>query len=197
MADPQDAGATQSAVEQATPLNNPPPQHAALQADVRALAEHLLDQKPENGDAPLMAALGNPHVVRLLLEHGANPNTAKTDDGSTPLWVASQEGHVEVAQLLLDRNADPNAATTDDGCTPLHMASENGHLDVAQLLLGHNADPNAARTDTGSTPLCMASENGHLDVARCCLTTTQTPTKQRPASGLLRCTWLPTKATWR
>ena len=199
MADPQDAGATQSAVEQATPLHNPPPQPAALQADVRALVGYLLDQKPENGDTPLMAALGNPHVARLLLEHGADPNAARADDGMH-CAVTAAHGHSTQPALLwrrgdgccltatqtptqqrpttgllrctshpkkatwtshgccLDHNADPNTARTDDGATPLYIASQNGHVDVARLLLGRNADPNTARTDDGATPLYIASQ---------------------------------------
>ena len=108
MADPHNVakGANQSTVEHATPLHGPPPQPAALQADVRALVGYL-DQKPENGDTPLMAALGNPHVARLLLEHGADPNAARTDGGITALHRASENGHVEVARLLLDATQTP------------------------------------------------------------------------------------------
>ena len=93
MAEPH-ASAKQAAVEHATPLHDLQLQHAALQADVRALVGYLLDQKPENGDTPVMAALCNPHVARLLLEHGADPNAARAENGVSALHIASHKGHV-------------------------------------------------------------------------------------------------------
>lgn len=72
------------------------------------------------------------------------------DDESTPLHVASSQGHVEVARILLDHGAD---ATVQDkyGWTPLHKASEGGHAEVVLLLLEY--DPNATTQDNlGLTP---------------------------------------------
>ena len=186
MADPHNVaeGTNQSAVKHATPPHGPPPQPASLQADFRALVEYLLDQKPENGDTSLIAAVGNPHVVRLLLEQRADPNEARwwsdeaeeddsggyrEDDGLTALYAAARNGQVDVARLLLGHNADPNKAKanyTDDDSTPLYIAAWCGHVDVARLLLGHNADPNTARTDDGTSPLYIASQEGHLDVVQ-------------------------------
>ena len=120
-------------------------------------------------------------VAQLLLDRNADPNTARTTDGSTPLYIASQNGHVDVAQLLLDRNADPNTARTNDGCTPLCIASQEGHVDVARLLLDRNADPNTARTNDGCTPLYIASKKATWTSHGCCLAATQTPTQQRPS----------------
>jgi ankyrin repeat protein len=47
--------------------------------------------------------------VKLLLEHGADPNI-KNKDGITPLhWAVFKSGvHVEVVKLLLEHGADPN-----------------------------------------------------------------------------------------
>ena len=144
MAEPH-ASAKQGAVEHATPLQDLQLQHAALQADVRALVGYLLDQKPENGDTPVMAALCNPHVARLLLEHGADPNAARAENGVSALYMASQNGHGEAVRLLLEHNADPDLATTDDGTTAaLYMASQDGHGEAVRLLLEHKADPDLA-----------------------------------------------------
>ena len=165
MAEPH-ASAKQAAVEHATPLQDLQLQLAALQADVRALVAYLLDQNPENGDTPVMAALCNPHVARLLLEHGADPNAAPTEDGATALHLASQDSHEEVVRLLLEHKADPNLARADDRTTALHIASEDGHVEVVRLLLEHKADPNLATTNAGTTALHLASEDGHVEVVR-------------------------------
>jgi ankyrin repeat protein len=44
-------------------------------------------------------------------------------DGSTPLYIASQEGHVEVVKILLKYNADVHA-TFSAGYTPLYIAAQ-------------------------------------------------------------------------
>ena len=41
-------------------------------------------------------------VVRVLLEQGADIDKAR-DDGATPLYIASEEGHVEVVSVLLEQ----------------------------------------------------------------------------------------------
>ena len=105
-------------------------------------------------------------MVRLLLEHGADADKAKTTDGCTPLFVASQNGHADVVWLLLENSADADKATTSIGATPLYWASRNGHTDVVTLLLQHGADADKAKTTDGATPLIMASQDGHTDVVQ-------------------------------
>ena len=60
-------------------------------------------------------------VVRLLLEPNAGKEKAD-DDGRTPLFIASQIGHVEVARLLLEANADKDTAAKN-GLTQLFTSS--------------------------------------------------------------------------
>ena len=48
-------------------------------------------------------------VVRALLEQGADIDKAR-NDGATPLYVASQKGHVDVVRVLLEQGADINKA---------------------------------------------------------------------------------------
>lgn len=52
---------------------------------------------------------GHAHVVRFLLEAGADPNT-RSDTGRSALWRAAFNGHQEVLQLLLEAGADPDHA---------------------------------------------------------------------------------------
>jgi ankyrin repeat protein len=105
---------------------------------------------------------------------------ALDDNGTTPLMVASLDGHIGVVRWLLDKGAaldvrtsaeddDDNSDVDDDdhegGYTALWLASWRGHLPVARLLLERGADATIA-TDGGSTPLIIASSEGHLEVGR-------------------------------
>ena len=70
--------------------------------------------------------------MRELLARGAAVDTA-ADDGWTPLYVASAEGHLEVVRELLSRGAFPGLAA-HNGATALSAATANGHPAIAQLL---------------------------------------------------------------
>ena len=59
---------------------------------------------------------------------------ARTDNGATPLFMASQNGHHLVVEALLQHGAAVDKATTDYGTTPLSIASSNGKLYVVKLL---------------------------------------------------------------
>ena len=71
-------------------------------------------------------------MVRVLLERGADINQA-TNDGRTPLCIASQQGHVEVVRVLAERGADIKKAD-NDGATPLQVAQDKKLLQIVFLL---------------------------------------------------------------
>ena len=95
-------------------------------------------------------------VVKLLLDRGADVN-AKTDNGGTPLSVATTFNAFDAAKLLVDRGAG--------GATPLHRAAIGNRLDVAKRLIDRGADVNA-KTDGGNTPLHYAAWDNALDVVK-------------------------------
>jgi ankyrin repeat protein len=129
------------------------------------------------GATPLLRAAkaGDVESVRLLLEHGANPNLPNIQ-GITPVMAAAGLGSNEIdtrgrfktqpdlvacVDLLVKAGADVNAHD-HNGSTALHGAALFGYDDVIKTLVAHNADINA-KDNKGMTPLdsAMGRAGGH------------------------------------
>jgi ankyrin repeat protein len=132
-----------------------------------------------------------PRMVRLLLEHGADPN-ARDATGATALTTASEEGADQsiVAALLaagvmpdlltavnMKRDAEAEAMLRDDparigpdgGDTiALHLSVNKRNLATIRWLLTHGIDVNAKRPmwDLNHTALHMTTEAGAIEIAR-------------------------------
>ncbi len=63
------------------------------------------------GQTLLMTAArtGNPEVVKLLLDRGANPNAKESTNGETALMWAAAQNHPEAVRVLASHGADLNA----------------------------------------------------------------------------------------
>jgi ankyrin repeat protein len=110
----------------------------------------------EDGATPFLRAAqsGDVELMKLLLEHGANPKIY-TAHNVTPLAVAagigwvegvtfewSPEQSAEAVKMCLDLGVDPNVAD-DEGRTALHGAAHKGRVEVIQLLVDHGANLDA------------------------------------------------------
>jgi hypothetical protein len=122
---------------------------------------------------PLMWAAyhNDERMVRLLLDHGADPNQS-TYFGS-PLTHACWNDGFEAADLLIDRGAKVNARDAVADFTPLHWAAGNETLrpHLVKLLLGSGADPNASGGDSvgalgllPQTPRLIAEKRGRTAI---------------------------------
>jgi ankyrin repeat protein len=160
------AFAAQEARSDETQARRPEPLlFQAIRRGDSALVASLLRQgtpanlRGENGTTPLLLAARyrNAECVKLLLDHGADPNSAN-EEGATALhWGA---GSLEVVRLLLERWADPRART-QLGNTPLiSAAAYPGSGQVVKLLLEKGADPHAwnGEGDTALTQAVMARD---------------------------------------
>lgn len=129
--------------------------------DTRAVAAALdaqgeLIHRPTTRDTPLgehqwlplhrAAHAGDPAMVRLLLDRGANPDarTRFHDPAlarATALHLAAAGAHAQVVKLLLGRGAfaDPLDA---QNLTPLHLAVEAAAPAAASLLIAAGANVN-------------------------------------------------------
>lgn len=85
------------------------------------------DIEPEKGFTPLLLAATNGHIalVRLLLEHEADPDL-RNFDGVTALHNAVYENQVDIVALLLDAGADPNIKDRF-GNTAYDLAQRSGN----------------------------------------------------------------------
>ena len=81
-------------------------------------------------------------VVRLLIDRGADKNLA-SNDGGTPLLVASQNGHADVVRLPSEKGATD--AARNCGPTALYIACQSGDLEVVRLLSEKFANMDAGR----------------------------------------------------
>jgi ankyrin repeat protein len=110
--------------------------------------------------------------VRVLLNHGADPNAHAVNTGFTALMNAASAGNTEMVRLLLSRKANANAVssastgTVKNGpiaigyMTALHWAGVNGGPAMVKLLLdaGAKVDPQDVR---GMTPLMASVATDH------------------------------------
>jgi len=72
---------------------------------------------------------GHRNIVKVLLEHGADPNATdlrfqESGGAGTPLMTAAEEGHEEVLKLLLEHGADPTASNVE-GRTAMDFAADD------------------------------------------------------------------------
>ena len=80
---------------------------------------------------------GNPAVVRELLAHGANPNSATSDGSGAPLRLALRRGHQDIVALLLQHGATPpvepatSQPTREIGCEARAPAAPSGQPTAA------------------------------------------------------------------
>ena len=91
--------------------------------DVHAQSDYMQCVYSSGWHTPLhLAALyGQPKVMRLLVEAGANVD-AYDSEGNTPLLLAAEQRRTDVVMELIRLGADVNKKKRPRFCTPLHAA---------------------------------------------------------------------------
>ncbi|KAK4187433.1 ankyrin repeat-containing domain protein [Podospora australis] len=111
---------------------------------------------------PLIAACvgGSEAVVRVLLEHGADPNVRSSERSirleDTPLAKAVERGRMDIVKVLLEHDADIEKGRRRG--TPLALACETQNEPMISLLLDKGA--NIHQLSDGHTALHIALCHG-------------------------------------
>lgn len=103
----------------------------------------------------------NRDLVKLLLDHGANPEITMRDGDTTALFFAchGRGTDVDVVKMLLDHGANPRRVG-QRGYTLMHAAATSGNEEIMKLVAMHGASATATLTN-GQTPGAYAIEYGN------------------------------------
>jgi len=123
--------------------------HASIQYRNREALKRLLlleeidVNKPYRKISPLMRAVyrGDLATVRILLKHGADPNTMGPNDLYTPLSWAVSSKNIALVQLLLNHGADVNYQHNKSETALTVAAKSCENFPLVKLLLDYGADP--------------------------------------------------------
>jgi ankyrin repeat protein len=80
----------------------------------------------------------NDHVIELIRHNEADVNMSR-DDGVTPIWIASHQGHTIIVKTLLENGANANAVSMY-GDTPLAIATQQGFTEIVRMLKSSGAN---------------------------------------------------------
>ena len=114
--------------------------------DVAGIREHLsadptLVHARYEGMTGLHLAVSHPDAVRVLLEHGADPNARQESDNALPLHFAASGGPLESVRLLLDAGSDVQGDGDDHRMDVIGWATlfAEARRDVVDLLVERGA----------------------------------------------------------
>ncbi len=117
----------------------------------------------------LAAESGSIDSVRILLDHGADPNLTPPPSGRPPIvQIASKPSHVVILKRLLANGADPNlmsrAFDGTSSATALSTASSRGNTEGVRILIDAGADINVILP--WGTALAQAVEEREFEIAK-------------------------------
>jgi len=104
---------------------------------------------------------GNTTAVELLLERSADPNAAKDENNSPPLFLCVEKKNTAFAKLLIGRGAKINVIR--NGATALYRAVEKKDIETARLLIENGADINLCKNEY-NRPLKKAIRNNDVEM---------------------------------
>ncbi len=83
---------------------------------------------------------GNPEVVALLIQSGADPNLPDRKPGNTPLHIAAIYGKTEALKKLIESGAKLDVPRKADGMTALQSAAGFDKAEAVEALIAAGAD---------------------------------------------------------
>ena len=110
----------------------------------------------DTGNPPLVVAVeeNQVEIVKLLLNHGADPNCKDWTSKNTALDVAEQKGFKNIAEILQQRGAKYSSGSS------FHLAAKNGDIVSIEEMLDKGFDINEVDAGKGWTALHYAVNYG-------------------------------------
>lgn len=102
-------------------------------------------------------------LVKLLLDHGADPNHTNWL-GISYLHLLAMQGDTELVCLMLDYGAEIDAVDEEHCTTPLGWAAKYGQRDMVAFLLKQGASKSPAGVTEWALPLKWAERRGHREI---------------------------------
>jgi ankyrin repeat protein len=99
----------------------------------------LVRERTPEGATGLHLAAGHAEAVRLLIEHGADPNARDLGDNASPLHLAAARGNLDSVRTLLDAGADVHGTGDLHKGDVIGWATREGNEPVIDLLLERGA----------------------------------------------------------
>jgi ankyrin repeat protein/catechol 2,3-dioxygenase-like lactoylglutathione lyase family enzyme len=99
----------------------------------------LASERLAGGTTGLHVAVRHSETVRLLIDHGADPNARDVGDNATPLHFAAAAGILESVRILLDAGADVHGNGDLHNGDVIGWAARQGNEAVVNLLLERGA----------------------------------------------------------
>ncbi|CAL4898033.1 unnamed protein product [Urochloa decumbens] len=119
----------------------------------------------------LAAAWGHDQAVKVLLEHGTDPNRI-VHHTLPPLMMACCARSLKCMKLLVEAGADVNLRNSY-GPTVLVRAVDEGLTDIVKFLLEAGADPNIYEEVHGRIPIMIAAALEHRELVEILFTLTK------------------------
>jgi ankyrin repeat protein len=110
-----------------------------------------------NMSSVLAAGAGDPAIVALLLEKGANPNAYYASDRYSPLACAARVKNIESLRLMLAHGGDASRVCSL-GQNVLHIALASTSAECCRELLAHGADPCGRSRINDETPMHVVAK---------------------------------------
>ncbi|CAN9215268.1 unnamed protein product [Alternaria alternata] len=134
------------------------------------------------------ARMSSLDCIRVLLQHGANPNGISIDR-QTPLTISAEYGHLDAVQILISEPCTDITLRGKSGRSALSFAAGNGHLEIVKALLECEVFKPEDQDNMSWTPLFWAVQGDYGNIVQLLLEQPSVDVNQIDRSGRSVLSW--------